>query len=101
MAEAVAEPSAAELLAEARERTDRRLGEWAERLQSEVGGPDGEAMLRLGAKYPGLPMIVVTAYPDAPTVPHHGFFSKPFDTRDLLAAVERLHRARAGGEAVR
>jgi DNA-binding NtrC family response regulator len=65
------------------------------------GGPDGEAMLRLGAKYPGLPMIVVTAYPDAPTVPHHGFFSKPFDTRDLLAAVERLHRARAGGEAVR
>ena len=43
MAEAVAEPSAAELLAEARERTDRRLGEWAERLQSEVAGPDGEA----------------------------------------------------------
>jgi geranylgeranyl diphosphate synthase, type II len=43
MAEAVAEPSAAELLAEARERTDRRLGEWAERLQREVGGPDGEA----------------------------------------------------------
>ena len=28
------------------------------------GGPDGEALRRLGAKYPGLPMIVVTAYHD-------------------------------------
>jgi hypothetical protein len=43
MAEAVAEPSAAALLAEARERTDRRLAEWAERLRREVGGRDGEA----------------------------------------------------------
>ncbi len=65
------------------------------------GGPDGEAMRRLGAKYPGLPMIVVTALPDAPPVPHEGVFSKPFDTRALLAAVERLHRARATGEAAR
>ncbi len=65
------------------------------------GGPDGEAMRRLGAKYPGLPMIVVTAYPDVPPVPHEGFFSKPFDTRALLAALERLHRARAGGEPAR
>ncbi len=65
------------------------------------GGPDGEAMLRLAAKYPGLPMIVVTASPDAPPVPHHGFFSKPFDTGELLDAIERLHRARAGGAAVR
>jgi CheY-like chemotaxis protein len=65
------------------------------------GGADGEAMVRLGARHPGLPMIVVTAYPDAPPVPHQGFFSKPFDTRELLDAVERLHRARAGGDAVR
>lgn len=64
------------------------------------GGPDGEAMRRLAAKYPGLPMIVVTALPDAPPVPHEGFFSKPFDTRALLAAVERLHAAR-GAEAAR
>ena len=60
------------------------------------GGPDGEAMRRLGQRYPGLPMIVVTAYPDPPPLPHQGFFTKPFDTRELLAAVERLHRARAG-----
>ncbi|HEX9049754.1 MAG TPA: response regulator [Anaeromyxobacter sp.] len=65
------------------------------------GGPDGEAMLRLAAKYPGLPMIVVTAFSDAPPVPHARFFSKPFDTGELLGAVERLHRARAGGEAER
>ncbi len=65
------------------------------------GGPDGEAMRRLGARYPGLPMIIVTAYREAPPVPHEGFFSKPFDTRELLAAVERLHRARAGGDPVR
>jgi DNA-binding NtrC family response regulator len=65
------------------------------------GGPDGEAMRRLGVKYPGLPMIVVTAYSDAPPEPHEAFFSKPFDTRELLASVERLHRARAGGEPAR
>jgi DNA-binding NtrC family response regulator len=58
------------------------------------GGPDGEAMRRLGATYPGLPIIVVTAHAAAPPVPHQGFFSKPFDTGALLAAVERLHRAR-------
>jgi CheY-like chemotaxis protein len=62
------------------------------------GGPDGEAMRRLGAKYPGLPMIVVTALPDPPQVPHEAFFSKPFDTRALLEAVDRLHAARAGAE---
>jgi CheY-like chemotaxis protein len=55
------------------------------------GGPDGEAMRRLASKYPGLPMIVVTAYHEPPPVPHQGYFTKPFDTRELLAAVERLH----------
>lgn len=60
------------------------------------GGPDGEAMLRLADKYPGLPMIVVTAHqheaaPIAPSLVFH----KPFDTEALLAAVERLHGARA------
>jgi two-component system, response regulator PdtaR len=60
------------------------------------GGPDGEAMRRLGARYPGLPMIVVTAYHEesAPPLPHQALFRKPFDTGSLLAAVERLHAAR-------
>jgi CheY-like chemotaxis protein len=58
------------------------------------GGPDGEAMRRLAAKYPGLPMIVVTAYENPPPLPHHAMFTKPFDTRALLAEIERLHAAR-------
>ena len=58
------------------------------------GGPDGEAMRRLGCRYPGLPMIVVTAYHDPPPLPHQELFSKPFDTALLLGAVERLHRSR-------
>jgi CheY-like chemotaxis protein len=61
------------------------------------GGPDGEALRRLVAKYPGLPVIVVTGLPEVPSVPHHGYFTKPFDTGELLAAVERLHRSRTQG----
>ena len=57
-------------------------------------GPVGEAMRRLGAKYPGLPMLVVTGYHDPPPLPAEGVFTKPFDTRALLDAVERLHAAR-------
>jgi DNA-binding NtrC family response regulator len=57
------------------------------------GGPHGEAMRRLAARYPGLPTLVVTGYADAPPLPSHGVFIKPFDTAALLAAVERLHRA--------
>ena len=63
------------------------------------GGPDGEAMRRLARRYPGIPMLVVTAYPDPPPLPHAGFFSKPFDTGQLLAAVERLHRTQADATA--
>lgn len=61
------------------------------------GGPHGEAMRRLAAKFPGLPMIVLTGYPEPPPLPHQEFFTKPFDTAALLAAVERLHRAAAEG----
>jgi CheY-like chemotaxis protein len=59
------------------------------------GGPDGAAMTRLAHKFPGLPMLVVTAHSDvAPPHPHEALFNKPFDTRALLAAVERLHAKR-------
>jgi geranylgeranyl pyrophosphate synthase len=37
-------PSAADLLAEAREVTDELLARWAGRLQAEIGGRDGEAL---------------------------------------------------------
>ena len=57
------------------------------------GGPHGEAMRRLAARFPGIPMLVITGYGEPPPLPHEGFFTKPFDTAALLAAVERLHRA--------
>jgi two-component system, response regulator PdtaR len=61
------------------------------------GGPDGEAMRRLATRYPGLPMIVVTAHGAAlPELPHRDLFRKPFDTAALIAAVERLHGESAG-----
>ena len=65
------------------------------------GGPHGEAMHRLAARFPGLPMIVVTAFGEPPPVPHQGYFSKPFDTPELLSAVERLHGSRPGAASPR
>jgi DNA-binding NtrC family response regulator len=60
------------------------------------GGPDGVCMRRLAEKYPGLPQIVVTAHSEAsPPLGAQEVFTKPFDTPTLLAAVERLHAARA------
>ncbi len=40
----VAPVPASELLAEARERTDTILGEWADRLEGEIGGRQGQAL---------------------------------------------------------
>lgn len=62
------------------------------------GGPAGEAMRCLSEKYPGLPLLVVTAYEDEPPVPYQARFLKPFDTRALLDAVERQHRTRGSDE---
>jgi hypothetical protein len=55
-----------------------------------LGG--AEAMRRLDARFPRLPMLVVTALDGAAPLPHRGLFTKPFDTGALLEAVERLHR---------
>jgi FixJ family two-component response regulator len=64
------------------------------------GGPDGEAMRRLGERYPGLPMIVMTGvHGGTAPLPTQALFTKPFDTTALMAAVERLHLAPAGGAA--
>jgi CheY-like chemotaxis protein len=60
------------------------------------GGADGEAMKRLAAKYPGLPMFVVTAHSVEPPLAPVAFFTKPFDTRVLLDAVEGQYRAHRG-----
>jgi CheY-like chemotaxis protein len=62
------------------------------------GGADGEAMHRLAARFPGLPMLVVTAHSDVPPpLPHEQVFHKPFETRQLMEAVDRLYQLRHGG----
>jgi DNA-binding NtrC family response regulator len=60
------------------------------------GGPDGEAMRRLGERFPGLPMLIMTGVHAAPPADGPHFFRKPFDTAALLEAVERLHASRSG-----
>jgi CheY-like chemotaxis protein len=57
--------------------------------------PRGEVMRKLASKHPGLPLLVMTGFPDTmPDVKHHGLFVKPFQTEQLLAALETLHRTR-------
>jgi DNA-binding NtrC family response regulator len=58
------------------------------------GGADGEAMRRLAARFPELPMLVVTGLQAEAPLPHRALFTKPFDTGALLDTVERLHRER-------
>ena len=59
------------------------------------GGPDGEAMRRFSRAFPGLPIFIITAHPEVENrldQPSAGFFTKPFDTATLLAALERAHQ---------
>ena len=55
------------------------------------GGPDGRAMERLAEKFPGLPMLVTTGHDVEPTRPHEAIYRKPFNTADIVAALELLH----------
>jgi CheY-like chemotaxis protein len=58
------------------------------------GGPDGEALRRLKARFPDLPTFVITAYPDMnSTEAVVQIFHKPFDTAALLGALEQAHAA--------
>jgi CheY-like chemotaxis protein len=59
------------------------------------GGPDGEALRRLKARYPDMPAYVITAYPELATLQDAaGVFSKPFDTETLLRTLEQAYAAR-------
>ena len=55
------------------------------------GGPDGQAMERLAEKFPGLPMLVMTGHDVEPPRPHQALYRKPFNTAEMVAALERLH----------
>ena len=56
------------------------------------GGPDGEALRRLKARFPDMPAFVITAYPEMASIdPAARVFSKPFDTAALLNALEQVH----------
>jgi CheY-like chemotaxis protein len=58
------------------------------------GGADGTAMLRLASRYPGLPIIVMTAYPETRTsLETQGYLPKPFSAELLLDTIERQYRA--------
>ncbi len=58
------------------------------------GGPDGEAIRRLERKFPGIPVVTVTAFPSAAPAASRAVFGKPFDTAALLDVVERIHAER-------
>jgi CheY-like chemotaxis protein len=58
------------------------------------GGPDGEAARRLVERFPGLPLLVVTAFPEGAPPERRALFPKPFDTAAVLDEVERLHDER-------
>lgn len=59
------------------------------------GGSPGAAMERLAARFPGIPMVVITALSDThPPQPPRAIFRKPFDTEALLRLVEQLYADR-------
>ncbi len=59
------------------------------------GGPDGEAARALRGRFPGVPLLVVTGHDDvARPEGTAAFFRKPVPPAELIAEVERLHRAR-------
>lgn len=58
------------------------------------GGKNGEAMRTLATRFPGVPLIAVTAHPDLrPPVPAAGYFVKPFEVSALLRLLDTLYRA--------
>jgi DNA-binding response OmpR family regulator len=58
-------------------------------------GPDGEAMMRLAARFPGLPLLVATGHDIEPPIKPHRLFLKPFAPAELLAELDRLFARRA------
>jgi CheY-like chemotaxis protein len=59
------------------------------------GGSDGAAVAWLRERFPSLPLVVVTGYPEAVALPSTvRVLEKPFATAELLATVEQLFAQR-------
>ena len=60
------------------------------------GGEDGAAIAQVRGRFPGLPVIVVTAYRDRVPLPAAlPVLEKPVDTARLLDTIERVYARRA------
>jgi len=58
-------------------------------------GPDGRSVALLRERFPGLPLIAVTAHDElARPDETSGFFAKPYRMEEILALVEELHARR-------
>lgn len=57
--------------------------------------PLGEGMKRLSQRFPGIPLLAITAHSERGLdLPRHQTFRKPFRTEELLGELERLYQAR-------
>jgi CheY-like chemotaxis protein len=62
------------------------------------GAADGDAVGRVSARFPGLPILVATAHRDIPvSVDAERLFLKPFSTADLVATIEAVYRGAGEG----
>lgn len=56
--------------------------------------PNGEVVQQLTARFPGVPLVVMTGYPERMSelsAAAHVVLTKPFDTAQLLTTLEALH----------
>lgn len=59
------------------------------------GSADGEIFARISERFPDLPLIVMTGYPDlALASGNHIVYRKPFDTPEVLATLETFYQHR-------
>lgn len=62
-----------------------------------TGSEDGESLRRVRERYPGTPVVVVTALRDFKEEPGVAVFRKPFDTSRLVDALESLAQKASHG----
>lgn len=61
------------------------------------GGAFGEAVERVRRRFPGTPLLVLTAFAAEAPSACEGLYRKPFDTAQLVAQVEALYQRHEGG----